>query len=706
MTQTTLELLITTGKNLENLLADEIKELLDDISVKMAPGQVSLTATLAQAYTLCLWSRLANRVLLKVAEGDADSVETLYQMSQSVAWFRHFDVGNTFAIDFIGTNRTIKNTQFGAQVIKDGIVDQFTELKEQRPSVDKANPDVRIQCRIHRQFANLYIDLSGQSLHIRHYRERAGQAPLKEYLAYVMLIRSGWLKQQDKPLYDPMCGSGTIAIEAAQIKANIAPGARRERWGFTHWRGHDETLWASLKNKAISQQKANEGAVIHANDIDGRLVNIAAQNAKRAGVDKLIEFTCADATKFKPEVQSNGFMVSNPPYGERLSDTNTLLMLFQELGLYLKQHFQHWHCAFLTSNKALLKQLKLIQSKEYTVMNGKLECQIVTYELNEKNCEVREDSGSQSGEFANRLKKNVQKTQRWLKTQDTNCYRIYDADLPDYNVAIDRYGDWVVVQEYAAPKHIPEAKTQARLQQVIVSLPSVLDVSPYQIVTKTRMKQKGAQQYEKLSKEGKRHLVHENGAQFWVNLTDYLDTGLFLDHRDTRQWVRNNSKDKRVLNLFAYTGSVSVFAALGGAKQVTTVDMSNTYLNWAKDNFTLNKITGYHAFFKADCLSWVADCQQTFDLIFVDPPSFSNSKSMEQSWDVQRDHEALLTDVCRLLSPNGQILFSNNLRQFKLNEEKMKELGLTVTNMSAQTIPEDFKRNQKIHQCWLLTRDH
>lgn len=704
MLEQTVKFLVTTGRNLENVLAEEITTLCPELEVKLAPGQVSFSGTAADAYRICLWSRLANRVLLELAQGTADSVEDLYSLSQSISWFRHFDVDNTFAIDFNGTNRTFTNTQYGAQIVKDGIVDQFTELKEQRPSVDKRMPDIRIQCRIHRQFAGIYLDLSGRSLHIRHYREKAGLAPLKEYLAYVMLLRSGWIKEQDKPLYDPMCGSGTIAIEAAQIKANIAPGAMRKQWGFSRWRQHDESLWQALKEEAKQAQKTDLPVTIYGNDIDGRAVNTAVQNAKMAGVDHLIEFTCSDGIKYVPS-EVAGYLVSNPPYGERLSDTNSLLMLFQNLGLHLKQKFQNWHCTLLTSNKSMLKQLKLIQNKEYSVMNGKLDCHIITYHLNEKNCEIRETRNSEHDEFANRLKKNLQKTNRWLKQQNTDCYRIYDGDLPEYNVAIDRYGEWVVVQEYAAPKHIPEAKTQARLQHVIITLPSILGVSPYNIVTKTRKKQKGTQQYEKMSQEGKRFAVNENGAKFWVNLTDYLDTGLFLDHRDTRQRIFKQSKGKSVLNLFAYTGSISVFAALGGAKAVTTVDMSNTYLNWAKDNFALNHIEGQSTFIKADCLTWLERCRDKFDLIFVDPPSFSNSKSMEESWDVQRDHMNLLEQVSLLLNANGKIIFSNNLRQFKLDEEKIAELKLTARNITMETLPEDFKRNQKIHHCWEITHE-
>lgn len=696
------EFLVTTSKGLDELLAKEISALCPQLSVKTKPGQVLFSGEIEHAYKICLWSRLANRVLLKVAEGHVDVADDVYQITSSVNWTSHFSVDSTFVVDFVGANHCINNTQFGALKIKDAVVDQFNELFESRPSVSKIDPDIRLQGRMWSDKLTVYLDLSGHSLHQRHYRVKTGLAPVKEHIACAMLVRSGWTQNKALPLLDPMCGAGTIAIEAALMAANIAPALKRKDWGFTRWLQHDATLWQSLVTDAESKIVESTN-VICASDIDHGVVAIAKENADAAGVFSAIEFNTIDACKVTPpKGQAPGYIVSNPPYGERLSEITALLPLFQAWGVNLKEHFKGWNLSLLTSNRDLLRSMKMFANKEYKLMNGKLECQLVNFALDEKNCVTREVSLS-NNDFANRLTKNLKRLSKWLKTENTNCYRIYDADLPEYNVAIDRYGDWLVVQEYAAPKDVPAAKAKRRLHEVIVALPDCVDVPSEQIIMKVRAQQKGKSQYEKVSQTQKTVEVYENGAKFKLNLTDYLDTGLFLDHRITRQLVQQRVKDKDVLNLFAYTGSVSVHAAIGKAKSVTTVDMSNTYVDWAKENFALNNLKGPYEFIQADCLTWLDRHNKQYDFIFIDPPSFSNSKRMDTTWDVQRDHLALLSNAVRCLRPGGEIMFSNNLRQFKLDEEGVGKLGLSIQDFTQKTLPEDFKRNPKIHGCWVFT---
>ncbi|GAA0852032.1 bifunctional 23S rRNA (guanine(2069)-N(7))-methyltransferase RlmK/23S rRNA (guanine(2445)-N(2))-methyltransferase RlmL [Aliiglaciecola litoralis] len=665
----------------------------------MRPGQVYLDGDLKDVYTLCLWSRLGNRVLVKLAEGKIDSAEDLYEVASQVNWTQQFSLQDTFVIDFVGTNRTINNTQFGALKIKDAIVDQFNHRLGERPSVEKRGASIRFQARVRRENCAIYLDASGQSLHQRQYRQHTGLAPLKEHLACAMLMRSGWADDMQKPLFDPMCGSGTIAIEAALMASNKAPGLGRSKWGFDHWQTHDAQLWSSCVESA-KQAVTEVTTPIYANDTDRRVLNHAKQNADSADVMADIRFFHSDATKLQID-DKPGYIVSNPPYGERLNELTELLPVFQQWGVHLKSHFQDWNMCLLTANRDILKQLKLTSKKHYSMNNGAIECQLVTYELDDKNCEVRESVKSDS-DFANRLSKNIKGLARWLKKQNTDCYRLYDADLPEYNVAIDRYGDWLVVQEYAAPKDIPEQKARKRLHEVLLSLPEVTGIPAENIVLKTRQKQKGTNQYQKVAEKQTSIIVHENGAKFTVNLSDYLDTGLFLDHRITREMIQQRSKHKDVLNLFAYTGSVSVHAGLGGAKSVTTVDMSNTYINWAKQNVQLNGISTANHFIQADCLDWLSKHDQRYDLIFIDPPSFSNSKRMDNTWDVQRDHIGLLKNALSCLNPDGEIIFSNNLRQFKLDYDSLADMGVTVTDIGKQTIPEDFKRNPKIHHCWIL----
>ena len=695
------QILITTSLGLEELLAAEASELLGRDITSVRPGQVSTQGELSDVYRLCLWSRLANRVLVKLAEGHSDTAEELYDVASSVKWLDLFTADNTFVVDFRGTNRQINNSQFGALKVKDAIVDHFTELSGARPSVSKQDADIRIQARLWRDKVSLYLDVSGQSLHQRHYRLSAGEAPVKEHVAVAMLMRSGWTKDMSKPLLDPMCGSGTVAIEGALYAANVAPGLKRERWGFDAWKLHDERLWLSLVSAAEASQKEVTTQII-ANDNDRGVLQRAKQNADAAGVFQAITFTQQNATQLNVDVSEPGFIVSNPPYGERLGEISALLPLFTAWGDNLKQAFQGWTVSLLTSNRDLLRQLRLASKKDYRVMNGKLECQIVNYELDERNCQTH-TVASQDNDFANRLQKNAKRLNKWLKSQNTDCYRLYDADLPEYNVAVDRYADWLVVQEYAPPKSIPEHKARKRLFDVLLALPQVTDVKAEKIAVKTRAQQKGTKQYEKVDQNKSRIIVNENGARFYVNPTDYLDTGLFLDHRDTRLRIKEYAKGKNFLNLFSYTGSVSVFAALGGARSVTTVDMSKTYLDWAKDNFSLNNLKGLYHFVQSDCIKWLSNEKGKYDLMFIDPPTFSNSKRMDGTWDVQRDHVDLLSKAVSCLSPGGRIVFSNNLRNFKLDYAGLEALGLKIKDISQQTIPEDFKRNSRIHHCFDMT---
>lgn len=304
--------------------------------------------------------------------------------------------------------------------------------------------------------------------------------------------------------------------------------------------------------------------------------------------------------------------------------------------------------------------------------------------------------------FANRLRKNKSHLEKWAKRQQISCYRLYDADLPEYSFAIDWYPDHVVLQEYAPPASVPVHVANQRRFDVLHKVPDVLQISPTQMVVKQRARQRGAQQYEKLASQQQFLVVNEGTAQLYVNLWDYLDTGLFLDHRRLRLSFAALAAGKRFLNCFCYTGAASVHAALSGAS-TTNVDLSNTYLTWAKDNFHLNGLdVSRHQFIQDDCLEWLRHTHDKFDVIFLDPPSFSNSKRMQGTLDIARDHVQLIQDAMRLLTPNGILYFSTNLRAFKLNPQI--ENMFSVKNISAETIDIDFKRTPHIHHCFKLTQ--
>ncbi len=320
--------------------------------------------------------------------------------------------------------------------------------------------------------------------------------------------------------------------------------------------------------------------------------------------------------------------------------------------------------------------------------------------------DARADEGART--LANRLRKNRKRLERWRRREGIDCYRLYDADIPEYALAVDLYqGEalWVHVQEYQAPPSIDPEKARRRLEQAVAVIGEVLEVPPERLFLKQRRRQKGGSQYQARPGPRRFHQVQEGGHRFLVNFTNHLDTGLFLDHRRTRALVGELARGRDFLNLFAYTGSATVYAGRGGARSTTTVDLSKTYLEWARRNLALNGLRGdRHRLVRADCLEWLkrqAD-RRRFGLIFLDPPSFSRSKRMRATFDVQRDHVALIRDAVRLLQEDGILLFSNNRRGFRMDREALADL--TIEEITRATLPPDFERNPRIHNCWRITR--
>ena len=710
------QLFATTARGFEELLKSELTEL-GAQDAKVAQGGVHYWADDETLYRTLLWSRLSSRILLPIVQAKVFSDLDLYSAVVGVNWLDYFDEKVHFFVDFNGTNQEIRHTQFGAMRVKDGIVDYFERHGRARPNVDKEQPDIRIHAYLNRDDVVLSLDLSGDALHMRGYREDTGKAPLRETLAAAIVLRSGW--QKGTPLVDPMCGSGTLLIEAAQMEAQIAPQLYRLHWGFDFWQGHNQAAWEKVKEEALALAEAEKqrenSPHFYGFDLDHRVLQKAKQNAKNAGVAHLMQWQQGDVAAIKnPSPNVAGTVICNPPYGERLGTTPALIALYSVFGQRLKQQFAGWNASIFSGEPSLLDCLRLRSHRQFKAKNGPLDCVQKNYQIAERTEQSAVENALEfdrtssvtpevAVDFANRLQKNIKKIEKWAKQQGLDAYRLYDADLPEYNLAVDRYADHIVVQEYAAPKNIDENKARQRLLDAVNATLNVTGIETNKLILKVRQKQKGTNQYEKLANKGEYFYVNEYGAKLWVNLTDYLDTGLFLDHRLTRKMLGEMAQGKDFLNLFAYTGSATVHAALGKAKSTTTVDMSNTYLNWAEQNLLLNDIEGkQHKLIQADCLQWLEKCDRQFDLIFVDPPTFSNSKRMEDSWDVQRDHIKLMTNLKRILRPNGTIVFSNNKRGFKMDFAKLEELGLSAVEISHKTLPLDFERNKQIHNCWLV----
>lgn len=696
-------LFASTARGLEELLKTEL-EALGAVDCQVVQGGVHFQGDTRLLYQSLMWSRLASRIMLPLGQCSVYSDLDLYLGVQAIPWTEIFTPDATFAVHFSGLNDEIRNSQYGALKVKDAIVDSFTRKNLPRPNVDRENPDLRINVWLNKETAHISLDLSGEGLHLRGYRDGTGMAPIKETLASAIVMRSGWVP--GAPLLDPMCGSGTLLIEAAMLATDRAPGLHRGHWGFNGWLQHDDAVWKEVKAEA--QTRARKGLAayesrFYGSDVDARVIERARSNARRAGVGELIAFEAKDVAQLSNPLPKGpyGTVISNPPYGERLESEPALIALHSLLGRTMKTQFGGWNLSLFSASPELLSCLQLRADKQFKAKNGPLDCVQKNYHLAEN-----DGSGAVSlaEDFANRLRKNLKKYEKWARQEGIECYRLYDADLPEYNVAIDRYGEWVVVQEYAPPKTVDAHKARQRLFDIIAATISVLGIAPNKLVLKTRERQKGKNQYQKMAEKGDFLEVQEYNARLWVNLTDYLDTGLFLDHRIARRMLGQMSKGKDFLNLFAYTGSASVHAGLGGARSTTTVDMSRTYLEWAERNLRLNGLTGRaHRLMQADVLGWLRESDEQFDLIFIDPPTFSNSKRMEDAFDVQRDHLRLMTDLKRLLRKGGTIMFSNNKRGFRMDHDGLAQLGLKAQEITQKTLSQDFARNRQIHNCWLIT---
>jgi len=699
-----------------SVLAEELKQFGAE-DIRERSHDVKFQGTLEVGYLTCLWSRTATRVLLSLGSIDASSSKAVYEAAKRIDWREHLLPGATLACDCSGGNESIRHTIYGSQLLKDAVCDNLRDATGERPNIKPERPDVLLHLHVEGPTALVSVDFSGESLHRRGYRSEGGRAPLKENVAAAVLLRAGWpnIAEQGGILLDPMCGSGTFLTEGALIAADAAPALDRDYFGFLGWRGHDAELWERLRTEARARRAARPARrCILGSDNDSEAVRMAIANGAHAGVADWLHIEKRLLSEVARPKGETGLVVANPPYGERIGAESGLPALYSELGTVLRERFEGWQAAILTGNPPLARNLGIYAKRTHRVFNGTIECRLLRFDLNEASAqrpaeEVRADWSSRPGAqmFANRLRKNLQRLDPWAEREHIDCYRVYDADMPEYAFAIDLYGRGArhaYVQEYAPPKTVNQESARERRREVLAVLPEVLSVPIAQVHSRVRKPQKGTEQYEKRESVAERHAVAEGGLKFWVNFRDYLDTGLFLDHRIMRAMLRTWAKDTDFLNLFCYTGSASVYAAAGGARSTTGVDLSNTYLDWAHENLLLNGFGGHnHELYRADCLAWLEEQESRgprFDLIFVDPPTFSNSKRMDGVLDVQRDHVGMIRRSLKLLRPAGRLVFSTNYTRFKLDLVALADLA--IEDISAATIPKDFERHARIHRSFIV----
>ena len=704
---------VTSANGYESLIAKEL-ESLGIARYSIGKGNVTFSGTQAEGLKVCLWSRVASKVLLKLFDFDIHEEKDVYRNARRYDWPALFDVRRTFAVDTVLSTGSFKNSSYLSLVLKDAIADSFREKTGSRPDIETSQPDIRINLYIERNHATVSLDMAGDSLHRRGYRIAHVEAPLKENAAAALLYRGGWevVAKTGGSFINPMCGSGTLVIEAAMMAAKIPSAFDRNYFCFKYWKKFRGDLWEELRQDALETIKANIAAVPHlfGYDYSTDAVTAARKNVSKAFsmypelLDK-VHIAKKELHKLSIPAEAGdkpGFIGVNPPYGERLGEIEALRVLYADMGNIFKERFDGWKGIFITGDEELARKTGLKAYKVNKIYNGPIECISAAFAINSAYREEHTHELSESAQmFANRLAKNIKQFGRLARRQGVTSYRIYDADLPDYSAAIDFYeGKWMYLQEYAAPAFIDPAKTKRRVREMALVLEQY--VAKENIFIRRREKQKGANQYTKNSESEHLEVMQENGLKFYVNFYDYLDTGIFLDHRPVRKLIGEMSSGKKVLNLFAYTCSASVYAAANGATSTTSVDTSATYLDWGKKNFQLNGLDiKNHSFIKEDCIKFLQSTRQKYDLIFIDPPTFSNSKSRDDIFDVQRDHRILLILASGCLAKGGNIIFSTNFKKFQL-DESLKE-KFEIKEITQESIPFDFERNNKIHRCFFLS---
>lgn len=754
-----MEFYASCPEGFEQALSDELNAL-NVPQVRKLKGRVSFGGELATAQRVCLWSRLASRVFVVLKRFACENAQDLYEGARAMAW-EDIVRGHTIAVTGRGTNRALRNSHYAALCVKDAICDRMISAAGRRPDIDTDYPDARIALSLRGNRASIHLDLSGEPLFKRLPRAAtrpnniAGSHVLRPDYAALILAEAGWpalCASSEQPiLIDAGCAGGGVVLEAARIMTDVAPGLMRSTWGFEGWQEHDDAAWSALLNEA--DERAERGRSRHGRIVACGTSDQAASFAQRviasAHLAERVTFLPAQASKIARKL---GIHAKSAPLDaaivadvteHSLDGCGQSLSVIAELrGLPALESAQ---TVVLTRNQIVERALGTRARAARTVKPNNEDARLLHFDgaaqaeniLEEK--QNRTDATSaiatvevgdnervavlvpESDQFAARLRKVARQRRKWARREQITCYRVYDADLPDYAVAIDLYQNadddtekWLVIAEYAAPKSVDASLAQARLLDVLTISQHVFGISRDHIFARERTRSRGGSQYARSSASVKRqdplaqaHAIREGGLSFLVNFDSYLDTGIFLDHRVTRSLVRSHARGARFLNLFAYTGTATCYAADGGAASTTTVDMSNTYLGWAERNMRANGFSGRaHRFIRADVLAWVMEqrrASRTWDLIFCDPPTFSNSSKMgERTWDVQRDHAELIENLVTLLAAGGELIFSCNLRNFKPDTARLNAAGIEVEDISAQTIPEDFARNPRIHRCYLV----
>jgi 23S rRNA (guanine2445-N2)-methyltransferase / 23S rRNA (guanine2069-N7)-methyltransferase len=747
-----MNLVATAAFGLEAVVVRELESLGYEPRI-VRPGRIGFTGDSTAIARANMWLRSADRVQVEMAAFEARDFDALFDTTRSLPWEEWIAGDAAILVRGRSHKSQLESVPACQRTVKKAIVER---LLSARPgsSLPETGPTVTIDVSLVDNVATLDVDTSGAGLHRRGYRDLAAQAQLRETLAAAMVQLSFW--RPGRPLIDPFCGTGTIAIEAATLGRRLAPGRQREFAG-ERLPAIDRRSWEKAREEAADLALPKLDERIVATDIDAQTLSLARRHAEQAGVAADVHFQQRPFSELSSSRQY-GCVVTNPPYGLRMGTDAEIIELYRSFPVVLRR-LPTWSHFILSAREEFEVLVGQQADRRRKLYNGQIACTLFQFygprppkrrmadetpsvantqddvdrvsrpQLDDaaetdsgathparqtpspKNPVrvqafggLRVEAARQAEEFANRLRKLARHLRRFPTRRGITCYRIYERDIPEVPLVVDRYEDALHIAEFARPHERTSAQHADWIDHMVRAAADALETPISSVFVKHRDRQRGAAQYDRVADRNEFRIIQEGGLRFRVNLSDYLDTGLFLDHRITRGMVRDESVGKRVLNLFAYTGSFTVYAAAGGASQTTTVDLSGNYLDWTAANLELNSFSGpQHELIRDDSLEYVASLPQKplFDLAVIDPPTFSNSKRLDEDWDVQRDHIPLLRETLLRLTPGGVIYFSTNFRRFKFDGERLPDAAFI--EISKHTIPEDF-RNKRIHRCWRIVK--
>ena len=737
----TVELIVTTAFGLEAVVRRELSDL-GYQSRTVQPGRLAIDASLEAIPQCNICLRSAERVLVGLGRFRATDFGQLFNETFALPWHQWLPADAVFPV--IGRSRRSQLSSVPAcqRIVKKAVAEKL-KAAHAVEELSETAAMYRIEVALLDDEVTLSIDTTGEGLHKRGYRPFAGAAPLRETLAAALVALSYW--KPGRPFIDPFCGTGTIAIEAALSGRNMAPGLNRN-FAAQSWPRISASIWESARESARGRIAAGLSERLIATDIDPEQLRLARHHAELAGVADDIHFQRRSFAELTSK-REYGCVITNPPYGERLGSSREVDALVRSIPQVLRR-LPTWSHFILTAQPDFEAAIGQPADRRRKLYNGPIACQYYQFHgpkppadrpavTMPASGESRPPSAStmssgkdpvarphasekpgrrcvqpvfgglndaatrQADEFRNRLAKRARHLRRW-PARGVTCYRLYECDVPGVPLVVDRYEDHLHIAEFVRPHERTPAQQAEWLELMVKTAARQLDTPLELVFVKSRERQRGRAQYQRHGRTGYTLVVHEGGLKFRVNLSDYLDTGLFLDHRLTRKMVGGLAGNAAVLNLFGYTGGFTVYAAAGGAASTVTVDASRTYLDWARGNLELNNLNGsQHAFVVSDALDFLRSLQgpPKFDVAVVDPPTYSNSKDRTADWDVSRDHVELLSLLRPRMKPGGIVFFATNFRRFKLDTEALT--GFDCRDITRQTIPEDF-RNRRIHQAWRL----